>query len=91
MTRHRIADLITNARLDIRWVNKAIDRAGNALEPDYRRELDQHINHLAHLADRAEADWQSVDPNEFYKAKQTLDERSVKLHELSITRSLQGE
>ncbi len=91
MTRHRIADLITNARLDIRWVNKAIDRAGDALEPEYRRELDQHINHLADLADRAEADWQSVDPNKFYKAKQTLDERSVKLHELSITRSLQGE
>ncbi|MCA9281908.1 MAG: Hsp70 family protein, partial [Phycisphaerales bacterium] len=90
MTRHRIADLITNARLDIRWVNKAIDRACDALEPDYRRELDLHINQLADLANRAEADWQSIDPNEFYKAKQTLDERSVKLHELSITRSLQG-
>ncbi len=91
MTRHRIADLITNARLDLKWTRQRLERLGDELDPPYRAEIEALAARLAGLADAADADWRSVDPNDFFKAKQTLDERSMKMHEISIARSLRGE
>jgi molecular chaperone DnaK (HSP70) len=90
MTRHRVVDLITNSRLDLKWIGERFEKFAIELEPAYREELRTRIETLRGLVARAQADWQSVDANEFYRAKNDLDQASVRLQEVSIARSLQG-
>ena len=61
---------------------------GPKLEPDYRDKLDQHISTLRTLIESAETDWQSVNPDEFHHAKESLDQASIRMHEISIAESL---
>ncbi|MGE3107731.1 MAG: Hsp70 family protein [Phycisphaerales bacterium] len=90
MARHRIADLIANAALDLNWIQKGMARVGSLLEPGYAHTLSAGILHLQQLLDRARADWRAVDANEFHAAKEALDLASVRLHEISIAESLKG-
>lgn len=91
MTRHRIVDLIVNSRLDLKWVREGLARLRGDLDPAYAAELEGNAARLAALIDRAHADWTSVDANELQHAKEELDRASVRMQELSITRSLRGE
>ncbi|MBX3317711.1 MAG: Hsp70 family protein [Phycisphaeraceae bacterium] len=90
MTRHRVTDLIVNARLDIRWIEDRLTRLGERIEPAYRDELRGHVSRLRDLVDRAASDWQSVNPDEIHRAKELLDRSSVRLQELSIVESLRS-
>jgi molecular chaperone DnaK (HSP70) len=91
MTRHRVVDLIVNSRLDLKWIGERFDRFADRLEPGYRDELSAKLASLRELVETADGDWQSVDADEFAKAKQDLDEASVRLQEVSIAESLKGQ
>ncbi len=89
MTRHRVVDLIANSKLDLKWIGDRLAKIGAKLPPDYRAELESKVSALRELVSRAEADWRSVDANEFHRAKEALDQASVRMHEVSIKESLE--
>jgi len=90
MTRHRVVDLITNSKLDLKWIGERFEKFEGELEAGYREDLRGKIETLRGMVAQAQADWRSVDANEFYRAKNELDQASVRLQEVSIARSLQG-
>lgn len=88
MTRHRVADLVTNSRLDVHWIEQALARAGPHLDAPYIEQLSSRIADLKARIAAAEADWRAVDANEFQRSKEALDRLSVRLHEVAIAQSL---
>ncbi|MBY0111585.1 MAG: Hsp70 family protein [Phycisphaerales bacterium] len=90
MTRHRVVDLIANSKLDLKWIGERFDRFKDILEADYRVDLLRKIETLRDLVRQAEADWKSVDPNAFHKAKEDLDRSSIRLQEVGIAMSLRA-
>lgn len=88
MTRHRIADLIVNGRLDIKWTRLAIERVGDGIADAYRNEIEAAATRLETMLDRAAEDWSSVDADEISEARDAMNQTSVRLHEVSIARSL---
>jgi molecular chaperone DnaK (HSP70) len=88
MTRHRVVDLVVNAKLDLKWIGERLDALTDELEPAYRDELRAKMSELAGFVERADADWSNVDPNAFHAAKESLDQASLRLHEVSIAKSL---
>jgi len=90
MTRHRIADLIANSRLDLKWTTDALARVEPDLDPDYLTTLRGRMNTLADLITQAEQNWRGVEPDAFHKAKEALDHASIPMHEACIKRSLRG-
>ncbi len=88
MTRHRVADLVTNSRLDVHWIEQALARAGPHLDATYVQQLASRIADLKARIAAAEADWRAVDANEFQRSKEALDRLSVRLHEVAIAQSL---
>ncbi len=91
MVRHQIADLIVNAKLDLKWIGERFETHKDALDEKYRSELHDLIETLGGFVDRAQADWSSVDPNAFHAAKESLDHASVRLQEISIAASLRDD
>lgn len=90
MTRHRIADLIANAKLDVHWVTTQLTKHGDKLAADVRTGLESHVHTLRDFVQRAQADWRAVDADAFHRAKESLDRASMPLHELSIAESLRS-
>ncbi len=90
MHRHRVIDLITNARLDIKWITERVEKLADRLNAEYRAALEQKIAALRSFIERGSSDPMSVDADAFYAAKQSLDEASVRLHEISIAESLRS-
>ena len=88
MTRHRVVDLITNSKLDLKWINDLLNRVGQDIPPEQLSDITEALVKLRSLVGQAEADWKEVDPDAFHQAKQKLDELSIPLHEASISRSL---
>jgi molecular chaperone DnaK (HSP70) len=91
MTRHRIADLIVNTNLDLKWIGERFERLGEKLADEDRRALSGLIETARGLVSRAEADWSSVDPNELHEAKEALDRASIPLQEIGIAESLRAD
>ena len=90
MQRHRVVDLVANARLDLKWISDALARVRDELEPTYLAEMETSIMALkGHIA-AAEHDARAVDANAFQQAKEALDRLSVRVHEVAITRSLRS-
>lgn len=90
MTRHRIVDLVAHASLDTKWITEAMDRVADQLSADLRDQIRTSVETVRDMATKAKNDWRSVDPEAFAKAKQTMDEASVPLHEAAISASLKG-
>ncbi|MEQ8316495.1 MAG: Hsp70 family protein [Phycisphaerales bacterium] len=90
MTRHRVVDLVAHASLDVKWITEALGRVGDQLPNDLRTRIEASVESVRAMADRARADWRSVDAEAFAAAKQAMDEASVPLHEASISASLKG-
>ncbi len=88
MTRHQVVDLITNSKLDYKWISDRLTRFADELEDDYRNELRSKLDVLKGYIDRARADWRSVDPNAFHSVKEDLDRASMRLQEIGIAESL---
>ncbi|MEM1330794.1 MAG: Hsp70 family protein [Planctomycetota bacterium] len=91
MTRHRVVDLCVNGKLDLKWIGERLDKHRAALDPSYAVDLDDKLEALRTLIERAEADWSNVPPQELSEAKQDLDEASVRLQEVSIAASLRAD
>lgn len=91
MQRHRVVDLITNAKLDLKWIGDRFTKYADRLTPEERVSLGSAITELRGFVGRAEADWRSVDANAFYQAKDRLDRASVRLQEVGIAASLRAE
>ncbi|MCA9277126.1 MAG: Fe-S protein assembly chaperone HscA [Phycisphaerales bacterium] len=91
MNRHRVVDLITNSKLDIKWISERFERYGDLLNPDEHATLEHALDELRGYVSRGEQDWTSVDPNAFYAAKDALDRASVRLQEIGITQSLRDD
>jgi len=91
MQRHRVVDLITNARLDLKWIGDRFAKHADRLAPEERAALGSAIDELRGFIGRAEADWTSVDANAFSQAKDRLDRASVRLQEVGIAASLRAE
>lgn len=90
MTRHRVVDLVAHARLDIKWITEARQRAGHLLPEDAAQRLEATLRAVQEMVAQASEDWRSVDAEAFYRAKQAMDEASVPLHEQAISQSLKG-
>lgn len=88
MTRHRVADLVTNTRLDMHWIGKQLDRLGEDVPAELRADLSGRLSALKAMVDAAAADFASANANALHKAKEELDKASVRLHEISIAKSL---
>jgi molecular chaperone DnaK (HSP70) len=88
MQRHRVVDLVSNSKLDLKWIGERLARYGARLEDADRSALESAISTLRGFVERAEADWASVDANAFYAAKNAVDTASVRLQEIGIAESL---
>ena len=88
MTRHRVADLVVNSKLDLKWIGERFDKHQSMLEPEYRAQLAGAMETLQELVARAQADWRLVNADQFNAAKLALDRASLRLQEISITESL---
>jgi molecular chaperone DnaK (HSP70) len=88
MARHRVTDLVVNAKLDLKWIGERLARYQAKLEPDYAAALKDQIASLRGLVDAAEKDWRSIDAESLYKTKDALDRASMRLQEVGIAESL---
>lgn len=88
MTRHRIADLLANSRLDLIWINRQLSGAGALIAPQQRAAVEQAVATLQAFVDAASSGAASIDADAFHGAKESLDRASIPLHEASIRRSL---
>ena len=91
MTRHQIADLITNSSLDCKWISERLKKHTELLEDAYRDELQSKLDALGAMVDSAKSDWRSVEPNAFHSAKEDLDRASMRLQEIGIAESLRAD
>ncbi|MBY0310695.1 MAG: Hsp70 family protein [Phycisphaerales bacterium] len=91
MIRHRVADLITNTKLDLHWITRQLDKLGPVVPADLRADLTTRIDALRAMITAASADYKTIDPNALHQAKEALDRASMRLHELSIAQSLQSD
>lgn len=88
MARHRVVDLVANSKLDLKWIGERFERYQHILEAENRVDLRTRMETLRDIVRSAEADWKSVDPNSFQRAKEELDRASVRLQEVGIAMSL---
>ncbi|MEM6551443.1 MAG: Hsp70 family protein [Planctomycetota bacterium] len=83
MTAHRLIDLKNQARLDLRAIDRQLDRVGDALDPKTRANLGQHIATVQQLLDAGDPD-----PDVFYQALTDMDHASIPLAEKAIAQTL---
>jgi hypothetical protein len=90
MTLHRVIDLRVHSELDLKWIGEALARVRGQLEPGYVAALEESMAEVRARCEQAAADPRSVDADAFHRAKQALDERSMRVHETAIAQSLRG-
>jgi molecular chaperone DnaK len=86
MTAHRLIDLRNQARMDVRQIQKQLEKVGDELDAEYRQEI---ADHVAKVQSFIEAD--DPDANAFSKALTEMDHATVRLAELAIARTLRDE
>jgi molecular chaperone DnaK (HSP70) len=90
MHAHRVIDLAVNAQLDLKWIGDAMKRVGGELAADYRAALEARMRELEGFVEQARRQPRDIDADAFHRTKQSLDELSVRVHELAIAQSLRG-
>ena len=88
MTRHRLIDLRMNARLDIRQIGKQLDKVADEIDPDYRREIEAKMAAVQAFID---ADDAAIDADAFAEALTAMDHATLRLAEMNIAKTLQGQ
>jgi molecular chaperone DnaK len=88
MTQHQVVDLVTNSKLDYKWISERFEKYAELLDDAYRKELRSKLEALNGFIERGKADWRSVEPNAFHSAKEELDRASMRLQEIGIAESL---
>ncbi|HAW96631.1 MAG TPA: molecular chaperone DnaK, partial [Phycisphaerales bacterium] len=88
---HRVIDLRVNASLDVKWISEALARVRDQLSEGYLTELESELGIVKDFISRAASDPSGIDAAEFQAAKESLDEKSMRLHETAISESLRDE
>ena len=88
MTLHRVIDLRVHAELDLKWISEALERVRSELASDYISALEHAMMDVRERCEAAARDPRSIDADAFHRAKQALDELSMRLHETSIAHTL---
>jgi molecular chaperone DnaK (HSP70) len=88
MTAHRLIDLRLNAKLDIRNIQKQLDRVGDGIDDDYRGEIEGHIKTVQGMIDSPD---DTVDADAFQQAMHDMDHATIKLAEVAIAQTLKAE
>ncbi len=83
MTAHRLIDLRNQARLDIRAIEKQLDKVGDELDTASRQAIEEKVSQVRALADTA-----STDPDRFHEVLDAMDKATVRLAELAIAKTL---
>ncbi|WP_432799030.1 Hsp70 family protein [Poriferisphaera sp. WC338] len=86
MNVHRLIDLRLNAKLDIRNINKQLDRVADEIDPTYRAEIESHVKTVQSFIDA-----NNPDADAFQKAHTDMDHATIKLAELNIAKTLRDE
>ncbi len=84
MTAHRLIDLRNQARLDLRAIDRQLQRVGDQLDVEYRQQIDQHMANVRALVDASDPD-----PEAFHQALEAMDHATVRLAEIAIRQTLQ--
>ncbi|MFM7052697.1 MAG: Fe-S protein assembly chaperone HscA [Planctomycetota bacterium] len=90
MTVHRVIDLRVHSELDLKWIGEALARVRSELDAGYVAELERAMADVRGRCEAAARDARAVDADGFHRAKQALDVLSMRVHEVSIARSLRG-
>ncbi|MEO0476483.1 MAG: Hsp70 family protein [Planctomycetota bacterium] len=85
MDAHRLIDLRLNAKLDIRNIQKQLERVGDGIDADYRAEIDGHITKVESMIDSPD---DTVDADAFQQAMHDMDHATIKLAEIAIAQTL---
>jgi len=88
---HRVIDLRVNAALDVKWISEALGRVRERLPAEYLLELESEITTVNDFIVKAANDPGQIDAALFQAAKESLDEKSMRLHEIAISESLRDE
>ena len=88
---HRVIDLRVNASLDVKWISEALERVRERLPAEYLLELESELATVNDYLVKAAKDPGEIDAALFQAAKESLDEKSMRLHEIAISESLRDE
>jgi hypothetical protein len=86
MTAHRLIDLRNQARLDLRHIERQLERTAADLEPDYRAAIDEKMSLVRRLIDEP-----APDADGFLKALTAMDHATIRLAEIAIKKTLDEE
>ena len=87
MDAHRLIDLRLNATMDLRNIQKQLDRVGDLLDPDYRQQIQDHMKTVQHYVD---AENKEVDADKFHQALTDMDHATIRLAEVAIAQTLKS-
>jgi len=90
MARHRVADLIAHATLDVSMITRQLERFRAKLDAAYAASLEEALVSVRGFIERAQRDWVSVNADEFQQSKEGLDRASIRLQEIAIAVSLRA-
>ena len=88
MNAHRLIDLRLNAKLDIRNINKQLERVEQAIDDDYRNEIEAHIAKVQAMIDSPD---DQVDADAFQQAMHDMDHATIRLAEVNIAQTLKAD
>jgi len=88
MDAHRLIDLRLNAKLDIRNINKQLERVGKGIEPGYREEIEAHIATVQTMIDAPD---EQIDADVFQQAMHDMDHATIRLAEVAIAQTLKAD
>ena len=86
MVAHRVIDLKNQARLDIRAIERQLDKVGDLLEGEYRKDVEAHV-----AAVKTFLDEDQPDPDAMHKCLDAMDKSTVRLAEIAIAATLREE
>ena len=86
MRRHRLIDLRLNARLDLRNIERQLQRLdADELDAGYRRQVEADVAAVQGFIDADDAE---IDPDAFQAAMEKMDRGTLRLAELNIAKTL---
>ncbi|MCC6580234.1 MAG: Hsp70 family protein [Phycisphaeraceae bacterium] len=83
MSAHRLIDLKNQAKLDLRAIDRQLQRVADELDADYRREIGDKV-----AAVQTFLDTDTPDLDAFHHALDAMDKATVRLAEVAIRRTL---
>jgi molecular chaperone DnaK (HSP70) len=89
MAAHRLIDLRNQARMDLRHIERQLDRVGSDLDPHARAVIDQKMTLIRTFL--AAPDSAPPDPDAFHRALTDMDHATLHLAELAIRKTLTQE